>query len=289
MQCIDQIINPSDCELTSEEFAVFIQLPEWHQAALLNWIDDWRLRYFVVENCGLLDFDPLDLPDDFPVNKCVIKKGLAACLDVDNVAAKELWTLHQKVVMNMTDSMYLDELSKLIFPFQPYEVIARELEDGLFALGFCEKVISIEELHATLLKTDWLGVSAVIAFEIWSAYLRDWKDYIAYLRKKDEARIFSFNQRTVSAAFSGISFESKLVGDTLKSHTEKVEVNKDEVVSKINRRPSTLDKIQERLDIYNQVVKEKGAGTHKNVLLREAAKRAGCGIDSIKRALGEKD
>lgn len=57
----------------------------------------------------------------------------------------------------------------------------------------------------------------------------------------------------------------------------------------INKRPSTLDKMQERLDIYNQVVEEMGAGTHKNVLLREAAKRAGCGIDSIKRALGEKD
>lgn len=56
-----------------------------------------------------------------------------------------------------------------------------------------------------------------------------------------------------------------------------------------NKRPSTLDKMQERLDIYNQVVEEMGAGTHKNVLLREAAKRAGCGIDSIKRALGEKD
>ena len=56
----------------------------------------------------------------------------------------------------------------------------------------------------------------------------------------------------------------------------------------VSKRPSTLDKTQERLEIYNQVVKEKGARTQKSLLLSEAAKRAVCSIDSIKRALREK-
>lgn len=319
MQCINQIINPSDYELTAEELAIFMQLPEWHRAALLNWCDDWRLKDFVVDSGGILDIEPWDLPDNFPVNKYIIKKGLSACLDVDNSAANKLWMLHQKIVMNMTDSMYLDQLSKLIFPFQPYEFIARELESGLFALGFRENVISIDQLHTTLLKTDWLGVSAVIAFEIWSAYLRDWREYIAYLRKKDEARIFSFNQRTVSAVFGGTSFQSILVESKLDDHRNNILLSEhesegggrgkllntalDDLVymqnseSQLSRsvnsfsrqsnpiRESTNERYAYYLKIYQQVVAEMGEGSRKGVLIAEAIQRAGCSEKTMRKAI----
>ena len=55
-----------------------------------------------------------------------------------------------------------------------------------------------------------------------------------------------------------------------------------------NKRPSTDDKDQERREIYQQVIKEMGLYTQKGVLLNEAASRAGCSVDSIKRAIGIK-
>ena len=55
-----------------------------------------------------------------------------------------------------------------------------------------------------------------------------------------------------------------------------------------SQRPSTLDKMLERKEIYDQVVKESGKGVRRVVLLERAAERAGCSVDSIKRALGNK-
>jgi hypothetical protein len=54
------------------------------------------------------------------------------------------------------------------------------------------------------------------------------------------------------------------------------------------KRPSTLEKNTERLKIYEDVVRELGRYAQKSVLLAEAAERAGCGVDSIKRAIGVK-
>ncbi|WP_028487519.1 hypothetical protein [Thiothrix lacustris] len=51
---------------------------------------------------------------------------------------------------------------------------------------------------------------------------------------------------------------------------------------------STLDKNAERLKIYEEVVQEFGRYAQRGVLLDEAAKRAGCSVDSIKRAIGIK-
>lgn len=287
MQCIDQIINPSDYELTREELSVLNIIPEWHRTLFLKWPES---RYDLFSEYSCDEDHPYFYREIYPtkeasvvhekLNLIVVKRSIKKILRNDPKATKDFYEYLDLInPYKDVDVISCSQVGCLIFPLLGFSQ-ERSLFEFELRQRFGDGVFCIEELGQYAEENEMFAGIAAAACYIWGKYIKTNQECLLESKVEAERNNDYFINRVFGSNYKDLIKKEGI--DTVFSNDASVKPLQ-------QKRGSTGVKYAYYYKVYQQVVAEKETASGKSrlegSLLDIAAKRAGCGVRTMQKAI----